>query len=176
MSKLKRPSMLLFLKIDENFCLCGVYSDELTIEYNPQTETNQDVTEEAASTDVTGYQISVPVSAKVVAAEGQKGYKVSNYIQGLRRNLATTGDAETEALLVDTYAVATTPAGSFVAQKFKAVIQIDTYGGPANESLGIEYTVHLNGTPETGTAKVTTDPATSDKTATYTAPSAPEAG
>lgn len=171
MSKLKRPSMLLFLKIEEEFCLCGVYSDDVTIEYNPQTETNQDVTEDAASTDVTGYQISVPVAAKVVAAEGQKGYKVSNYIQGLRRSLATTADAETEALLVDTYAKATSPEGAFIAQKFRAVIQIDTYGGPANESLAVEYTVHLNGTPETGSATVTTDPETSDKKATYTPPS-----
>lgn len=157
MAKLKRPSMLMFLKVPDSgentskFCLAGVYSDDLSISYNPETEESKDVTEVAATTDITGYALNIPVATKVVAKAGDKGYELSAYIQKLRRKLATAIDAETEVLIVDTY------EGSkdfYTAQKFKGTIQIDTYGGPASESLGIEYTVNINGEPVDGTVAI----------------------
>ena len=158
MAKLKRPSMLMFLGVPESsggtskFRLAGVYSDDLSISYNPTTEESQDVTEVASTTDVTGYALNIPVSTKVVAKEGDKGYELSAYIQKLRRKLATAGDAETEVLIVDTYEGS---EGSYTAQKFKGTIQVDTYGGPASESLGVEYTVNINGEPVDGTVAIT---------------------
>lgn len=167
MAKLKRPSMMMFLKVAEAFQLAGVYSDDLSISYNPVTEESQDVTEVASTTDVTGYAMNIPVSTKVVAKEGDKGFELSNHIQTLRRNLATAGDAETEVLIVDTYEAGST-VGSFVAQKFRGTIQIDTYGGPASESLGIDYTVNINGEPTDGEVVITTEE-NGDKTAVFTA-------
>ena len=158
MAKLKRPSMLMFLKVPEaeggtsKFRLAGVYSDDLSISYNPETEESKDVTEVAATTDVTGYALNIPVSTKVVAKAGDKGYELSAYIQKLRRKLATAIDAETEVLIVDTYEGS---EGSYTAQKFKGTIQVDTYGGPASESLGVEYTVNINGEPVDGTVAIT---------------------
>lgn len=170
MAKLKRPSMLMFLGVPESsggtskFRLAGVYSDDLSISYNPTTEESQDVTEVASTTDVTGYALNIPVSTKVVAKEGDKGYELSAYIQKLRRSLATAGDAETEVLIVDTYEGS---EGSYTAQKFKGTIQVDTYGGPASESLGIDYTVNINGEPENGTVAIT-KAANGDMTAEFT--------
>lgn len=170
MAKLKRPSMLMFLGVPESsggtskFRLAGVYSDDLSISYNPTTEESQDVTEVASTTDVTGYALNIPVSTKVVAKAGDKGYELSAYIQKLRRSLATAGDAETEVLIVDTYEGS---EGSYTAQKFKGTIQVDTYGGPASESLGIDYTVNINGEPEDGTVAIT-KAANGDMTAEFT--------
>ena len=170
MAKLKRPSMLMFLGVPESsggtskFRLAGVYSDDLSISYNPTTEESQDVTEVASTTDVTGYALNIPVSTKVVAKAGDKGYELSAYIQKLRRSLATAGDAETEVLIVDTYEGS---EGSYTAQKFKGTIQVDTYGGPASESLGIDYTVNINGEPENGTVAIT-KAANGDMTAEFT--------
>ena len=170
MAKLKRPSMLMFLGFPESsgstskFRLAGVYSDDLSISYNPTTEESQDVTEVASTTDVTGYALNIPVSTKVVAKAGDKGYELSAYIQKLRRSLATAGDAETEVLIVDTYEGS---EGSYTAQKFKGTIQVDTYGGPASESLGIDYTVNINGEPENGTVAIT-KAANGDMTAEFT--------
>ena len=172
MAKLKRPSMLMFLKVPgaspeaSTFNLCGVYSDDLSISYNPTTETSQDVTEVAGTTDVTAYSLNIPVTTKVVAAAGQKGYALSHYIQELRRKLAVAGDAETEVLIVDTYETSKTE-GSYVAQKFTGTIQIDTYGGSATETLGIGYTVNINGEPINGTVTITTDE-NDDKVAVFT--------
>jgi len=174
MAKLKRPSMLMFLGVPESsggtskFRLAGVYSDDLSISYNPTTEESQDVTEVASTTDVTGYALNIPVSTKVVAKAGDKGYELSAYIQKLRRKLATAGDAETEVLIVDTYEGSD---GSFTAQKFRGTIQVDTYGGPASESLGIDYTVNINGEPEDGTVAIT-KAANGDMTAEFTKASA----
>lgn len=170
MAKLKRPSMLMFLGVPESsggtskFRLAGVYSDDLSISYNPTTEESQDVTEVASTTDVTGYALNIPVSTKVVAKAGDKGYELSAYIQKLRRSLATAGDAETEVLIVDTYEGS---EDSYTAQKFKGTIQVDTYGGPASESLGIDYTVNINGEPENGTVAIT-KAANGDMTAEFT--------
>lgn len=166
MAKLKRPSMMMFLKVADAFHLAGVYSDDLSISYNPVTEESQDVTEVASTTDVTGYALNIPVSTKVVAKTGDKGFVLSNHIQTLRRKLATAGDAETEVLIVDAYEAGKT-TGSFVAQKFRGTIQIDTYGGPASESLGIDYTVNINGEPTDGEVVITTE-ANGDKTAVFT--------
>ena len=170
MAKLKRPSMLMFLGVPESsggtskFRLAGVYSDDLSISYNPTTEESQDVTEVASTTDVTGYALNIPVSTKVVAKAGDKGYELSAYIQKIRRKLATAVDAETEVLIVDTYEGS---EGSYTAQKFKGTIQVDTYGGPASESLGIDYTVNINGEPENGTVAIT-KAANGDMTAEFT--------
>lgn len=171
MAKLKRPSMLMFINVTpaaetKDYRLCGVYSDDLSLAYNPVTEESQDVTDVASSTDVTGYALNIPVTTKVVAAHGQKGFVLSDYINGLRKGLATAGEAETEVLIVDTYTAGTTQ-GTFVAQEFVGVIAIDTYGGPANESLGLDYTVYINGSPVNGTVVVSTD-TVGDKTAVFT--------
>lgn len=172
MAKLKRPSMLMFLEVpaadggDAKFHLAGVYSDDLSISYNPVTEESQDVTEVASTTDVTGYALNIPVSTKVVAKAGDKGYELSAFIQKLRRKLATAGDAETKVLVVDTYEAGETD-GSFVAQQFRGTIQIDTYGGPASESLGVDYTVNINGEPTDGTVVVTKSE-NGDMTAVFT--------
>ena len=67
--------MLMFLGVPESsggtskFRLAGVYSDALSLSYNPVTEESQDVTEVASTTDVTGYALNIPVSTKVVAKE-----------------------------------------------------------------------------------------------------------
>lgn len=169
MAKLKRPSMILFMKVPGEtpaFHMAGVYSDDISISYNPVTEESQDVTEVSGTTDVTAYSLNVPVTTKVVAAAGQKGYEISNYIQGLRRKLATAGDSETEILLVDTYATSTV-VGASVAQLFKGTIQIDTYGGSAAETLGVGYTININGEPTDGTV-VITEADNGDKTAVFT--------
>lgn len=175
MAKLKRPSMLMFLGVPTGtaetpattFCLAGVYSDDLSIAYNPTTETSQDVTEVAGTTDVTAYSLNIPVTTKVVAASGQKGYVLSHHIQELRRSLATAGDAEMDVLIVDTYETSAVQ-GSYVAQKFSGTVQIDTYGGSATETLGVEYTVNINGEPVNGTVTITTAEI-GDKTAVFTA-------
>ena len=170
MAKLKRPSMLMFLKVPDSdgstskFRLAGVYSDDLSISYNPETEESKDVTEVVGTTDVTGYARNIPVSTKVVAKAGDQGYELSAYIQKLRRKLATAVDAETEVLIVDTYEGS---EGSYTAQKFKGTIQVDTYGGPASESLGVEYTVNINGEPVDGTVAIT-NAENGDMTAEFT--------
>ena len=167
MGKLKRPSMLMFVKVAELFHLCGVYSDDLSISYSPTTEESQDVTEVAGTVDITGYTLNIPVTTKVVDKSGAKGYELSHYIQTLRRNLATAGEAETEVLIVDTYEESDVE-GAYVTQKFKGTIQIDSYGGSATETLGVEYSININGEPVNGTS-VVTKAENGDMTAVFTA-------
>lgn len=173
MGKLKRPNLLTFLKVPDAdgglgvFRLCGVYSDDLTISYNPVTEESQDVTEAAGRLDVMGYTVNMTVATKAVDKEGSKGYEVFNYVEGLMERQATGSELETEILVVKLYKPGKTE-GSYFAQKWACVIQTDNIGGPAPESIGFEYTVNFNGEPTTGEAKLTTLE-NKDMTAEFTA-------
>lgn len=171
MGKLKRPSLLTFVNTtpgsEATYNLCGVYTDDMSVSYNPETEESQDVTQVAKTVTVTGYGLNVPVSTKVVDKTGARGYALSNYIDGLRRKMAVAGEADTTFLMVYVYKPATEGANTYEADEFDANIQVDTYGGPANESLGIDYTININGEPRPGKAVVTTLD-NGDKTAVFT--------
>ena len=173
MAKLKRPQFAVFINVSDtetpDFRLCGVYTDELSLSYNPVTEESQDVTEVASTTDVTNYALSFDIATKVVAATGQKGFKVSDYVNKMRKGLATASSAQTEVLLVDLYTAGTEDPTAFFAQKFSAAIAFSSYGGAASETLGMEYTVYCNGEPVNGEAAITTEDVSTDKLASFTA-------
>lgn len=40
----------------------GKFANDMTVQMNPQTSTTQDVTQDTAETDITGYQPNIPVS------------------------------------------------------------------------------------------------------------------
>ena len=87
MGKLKRTANMYFIDVtggsgSPDYQLVGVQTDEGTLNYNPVTEEAQDITEDTSRVDITGYQVNVSLESKLVAKEGQKGYKVSNYFNG----------------------------------------------------------------------------------------------
>ena len=61
-SKAKRSEFYTFLNIggsSENWVREGKFASEMTAQMNPQTTTAQDVTQDTAETDITGYQPSI---------------------------------------------------------------------------------------------------------------------
>ena len=181
MGKLKRTANMYFIDVTggsgtPDYQLVGVQTDEGTLNYNPVTEEAQDITEDTSRVDITGYQVNVSLESKLVAKEGQKGYKVSNYFNGLRKSIAVLDELETKVLLVDAYSstgavdISGGSTGKFTAdaQLWTATVQIDSYGGAAGESLSIGVTLNLNSKISDGSVQVTVDPNTKDKTAEYT--------
>lgn len=172
MAKVKRPNFAVFINTGTKavpvFNLAGVYTEDLTVNFNANVEETGDVTSVVKSKSVTDYAPSFDVETKVVEATGQKGYVLSHYIEGLQEKLAAASEAETEVLLVKLYKQGTTVEDVF-GQKFAAIVSFTTLGGSYDSALAMSYTVDLTSEPVNGDVVITENGATGDKTAVFTA-------
>lgn len=118
-----------------------------TIAYNPATTSETYIHEDAATTNIDSYAPSINTPQTCYAGEA-----VFEYVDGLRRSRAVGTDAETDVLLV--YIYASEGSNAYAAEKCKAVISIEEFGGDGGAPTSITYTISLNGDPEIGTATI----------------------
>lgn len=154
MEKIKRALIAHFLDTtqasdyaDAKWDRLGINVTEASVEYNPQSETSQDIVSDSASTDLTGYQPTMPVSQQCT-----KGDPVYELVNKLRRNRATMGDSYSWVLNVDLYDVT---GSAYAAEVQRVSIQVDTYGGTGGEAPVLEYTLNYVGDPIQGTVTMT---------------------
>lgn len=131
----------------------GKGASEMTVSMNPQSSTVQDVTQDTASTDVTGYQPSMPVSKSV-----SKSDPAFEFIDDIRRNRKILSDAYTQILNVDVFNPTSSGGSStYPAEMQDVSIQIDSFGGSASDPLNISYTYNYRGDGVSGTATIAAD-------------------
>ncbi len=135
----------------------GKFASELTAQMNPQTKTTQDVTQDTAETDITGYQPSIGISKSV-----SKTDPTFEFIDKIRRSRSILSDAYTQILNVDVF---NEQSDKYPAELQNVSIQIDSFGGNASDPLTIGYTYNYRGDPVKGTVTL------SDGTPTFTADS-----
>lgn len=145
----KRSAFLLFINTTPKAsaptnALVGDGVTELSVAYNPQTNTEQYIHQDTANTELTGYQPNAPVTSQVV-----KGDPAFEYINEIRKKLPIGSDAHTDIIMVDVFEDKI--GGSYYAQKQPVSIQIDSYGGAASDPLSIGYTINWRGSGEEGT-------------------------
>lgn len=161
--KAKRSSYYTFLNIgtaeSPEWAREGKFADELTAQMNPQTTTTQDVTQDTAETDITGYQPSIGLSKSVSITD-----PTFKFIDNIRRKRAILSDAYTQLLNVDVFNP--NEDGSYPAELQDVSIQIDNFGGSASNPLTIGYTYNYRGDPVPGKATI------SGGTVTFTADAA----
>lgn len=113
------------------------------------SETNETyIVDDNATTIVDSYAVSLDNEMKCIY-----GDEVYDFINGLRYNLATGTDAETEVLCVDKYDV--NEQNEFKAQLFNCSISISNYGGDGGTTPKIAFKINVNGTPKNGTVTLT---------------------
>ena len=151
-SKAKRSQWYTFLNVtptsDPSWVREGKGASEMTLSMNPQTKTTQDVTQDTAETDITGYQPSMPVSKSVA-----KNDPTFAFIDDIRRHRKILSDAYTQILNVDVF----NPGDNdeYPAEMQNVSIQIDSIGGPASDPLTINYTYNYRGDGTPGKATIT---------------------
>lgn len=147
--KIKRSQIAAFLNTGTSnspvWSLIGRGVTSQTISYNPQTTTEQYIHEDNATTSVDSYQVNISTPQTAYA-----GDPVFDYVDGLRQRRAIGTDAETEILIVYLYT-----SSPYKAEKCRATIQIDDFGGDGGASVVLNYTINLNGDPEFGTVVIT---------------------
>ena len=127
-----------------HYALIGDGVTELSVSYNPQTNTEQYIHQDTANTELTGYQPNAPVTSQVV-----KDDEAFQFVNGLRKKLPIGSDAHTDIVLVDVFETPT--GGAYVATRQPVSIQIDSYGGAASDPLSIGYTINWRGSGTDGT-------------------------
>ncbi len=125
----------------------GKFASDMTVQMNPQTSTTQDVTQDTAETDITGYQPNIPVSKSV-----SKTDPAFKFIDEIRRKRKILSDAYAQILNVDVFNES--DSGTYPAELQNVSIQIDSFGGSAADPLTISYTYNYRGDPVPGTATI----------------------
>lgn len=146
---IKRSLFAIFLNTtpeaeNPTWSIIGKKVTDLSIAYNPQTSTEQDITQDSAETELTGYQPSFPVSQK--ANTSDPAYV---FVNELRKSRAIGDDCKSQICIVDLYDGNATDGYS--AELQDVTISIDTYGGAASDPLSIDYTVYYDGDATKGT-------------------------
>ena len=152
MKKIKRSEFAAFLNTTPGqaatYARMGKGITGQTIAYNPATTSETYIHEDAATTSIDAYAPSINTPQTCYAGE-----PVFEYVDGLRRARAVGADAETDILLV--YIYASEGDNTYAAEKCKAAIAIEEFGGDGGAPTSITYTISLNGDPEIGTATIT---------------------
>lgn len=159
MTKIKRPLIAHFLDTakSDSYSATGVTwkrignnVTDMSIDYGAQTETEQDIVSNSATTDVTGYQ---PTSA--VSQQCTKGDPIFAFITELRRSRAILGDCQTWMLNVDMWdSTGEGNSTTYAAEVQRVSVQVDTYGGAGGETPTQEFTINFLGDPVRGTVTV----------------------
>ena len=143
--KIKRPLIAHFLDTTQaeeyasaKWERLGVNVTDASTEFNPQSETSQDIISDSATTEITGYQPSMAVSQQCT-----KGDAVYEFITKLRRSRATMGEAHTWMLNV-------ADESKYAAEIQEVTVQVDTYGGAGGEAPVQEFTLNYVGNPIPG--------------------------
>lgn len=151
-SKAKRSEFYTFLNTgtteSPKWVREGKFASDMTAQMNPQTTTTQDVTQDTAETDITGYQPSIAVSKSV-----SKTDPAYEYINDIRRNRKILSEAYGQILNVDAFDKQSDE--SYPAELQNVSIQVDTFGGSASDPLTIGYTYNYRGDPILGKATIT---------------------
>ena len=123
----------------------GMTTGSYTYEATETSETY--IVDDNATTTVDSYALSLDGEMKCIF-----GDEVFDFINELRRKLATGTDAETSVLLVDKYDASET--NKFKGQKFACSISISSYGGDGGATPTIGFKINVNGDPTNGTVTI----------------------
>ncbi len=123
----------------------GVSSTQMAM--NPQTNTEQYVHEDVATTRVTGYQPNMPVDQTVYP-----GDDLFDFIDAIRQAGPSIGANDiTELVEVRLYESPDTAGTSYPATKWNVQIQIDNApGGDGGSDASISYTFNVQGAQTDG--------------------------
>lgn len=160
MEKIKRTEFASFMKTSGASATAvlsrmGKGITGFKLDYGAKTNTEQYIDEDNAVTSVDGYEISADTTMTCY-----KGEPIFEFIDALRQAHATGSELETDVYLVYIYDATDS---TYAAEKYNAVIEIKDFGGDAGNPVELNYNVHLNGDPTSGTATIV------DGTLTFTA-------
>jgi hypothetical protein len=161
-TKVKRSQIALFMNTTPSataasYDRVGDGVTTATMNYNPNTVTEQYIHQDSANTFVESYAPTFPLEQTCVA-----GDDVFDFIDGLRQGVAVLDAAETDVVEVRLYETPDTAGTSYPATKWNVSVSIDTFGGDGGTSGRINYTLNTIGDPVQGDFNTSTLAFTAD--------------
>ena len=157
MAKQKRSAIAHFLNStpDESAATYEKFGSgitSLTMNYNPNTVTEQYIDQDTANIQTESYAPTIPVEQSVWPSDD-----LYDYIDSLRQaGPAVLENAETDIVEVRLYETPDTPGTTYPATKWPCSIQIDSFGGDGGGSGKISFTINITGDAIDGDFNVST--------------------
>ena len=150
--KIKRSEFATFINVSPgttaSYARMGKGITSQAVAYNPTTTSETYIDEDSATTSIDSYSVNIATPQTCYAGE-----PVFSFVDGLRRSRAVGSECETDIVLV--YIYDKQEDGAYAAEKCKAAVQIDDFGGDGGGSVVINYTINVNGDPIPGKATIT---------------------
>ena len=118
---------------------------DLSVSMNPETETQQYIHQDSATTLLKSYGLTMDTKQTAM-----KGDPVFDFVDELGFKQAIAGDAETTVVESRIYNAAS-GTGPYPAKRWKVNVSVTSYGGAGTDPLGHEYTINVMGDPVFGT-------------------------
>lgn len=123
--------------------------ESLSTSYNPETETTQYIHEDAGTSYLKNYALSIDTTQIA-----HKGDPIFDFVDDLSFRLAVADDAVTNYLEVRIYNA--TDMTAIPARMFKVAVSITSEGDAATDPLQREYSLQGQGDPVRGTFNIDT--------------------
>lgn len=145
--KIKRSKFATFLstgtKAAPVWSRFGKGVTEQTVDYGTNVSEEQYIDEDSARSSVEGYKLNIPSPMTAFV-----GDPIFDFVDELRIQRKILSEAETQCLFV--YLYKEEGAEGYPAEKMDCAIKINNFGGPANESVKLDYDVVPSGDPVRG--------------------------
>lgn len=116
----------------------------LPISYGAKTTSETYINEDNASTTVDGYDVTSDVEQTAL-----KGEPVFDYVDTIRKELATGSDCETDALVIPIYDLTKTATGyTGLGQQWGVTVTVTDFEIVGGEVAKIKYKISFNGNPK----------------------------
>lgn len=119
--------------------------EELTEEFNPDTDTTQYICENTKTTILKGYDISFDIDMKY-----QTDNKVQNFYNILLRTMPTGSDTECEYIRFNKDETMFNTNNQFIGVRRDSSIYLESIGGSGDDALECKMSVHGSGDGEIG--------------------------
>jgi hypothetical protein len=147
MGKIKRSLVGTFINtgtiLSPDWVLLGTGITSAKINMNPKTTEETYIDDDNASISVDSYAPTLPIEQ--IANEGEDAFE---YLDAIRKNRSTLGDAESE--IVNVYMYFTPVLTYYRAEKQAVGIQVDDFGGDGGKPVKLNYTINYIGEPVLG--------------------------
>ena len=137
----------------EEYTLFGWGVQEASIEYEADEETLKFVTQKSGMTENKGYTLSQSVDQMVYTDD-----PLFPVIDKIRKEQGIGAKASGKLLNINLYDSDEEEPASVTGEEFDIGITITTFGGSAEDKLGIGYTINYNSSPKIGNVAITYKP------------------
>ncbi|WP_300733624.1 hypothetical protein [Pseudomonas sp.] len=150
-----RERLLQAIKIGalEEYTLFGWGVQEASIEYEADEETLKFVTQKSGMTENKGYTLSQSVEQMVYTDD-----PLFPVLDKIRKEQGIGAKASGQLITINLYESDVEQPASVSGEEFNIGITITSFGGSAEDKLGIGYTINFNSSPKAGTVAITYDP------------------